>query len=91
MENHGNEAVQFRQGSPRQPRNVPDDPLRRLRIGHPARNEIATTVRIGDHKHRLATMRPMDQHPGSLPAERMEAIKDLDRLTRNVGFVRGSR
>ena len=91
MENHGNEAVQVRQGSPRQPRNVPDGPLRRLRIGHSVRNEIATTVRIGDHKDRLATMRPMDQHPGSLPAPRVEAIRDLDRPTRNVGFVHGPR
>ena len=91
MENHRHQAVKFRQGGPRQPWNVPDDPLRRLRIGHPARDEISTTVRVGNHESRFATMRPMDQQLGSLPTERMEAIKDLDRFTRNVGFVSGSR
>ncbi len=91
MEKHRHEAVQFRQGGPGKPWNVPDDPLRRLRIGHPARNQIATTVRAGNHEGRFATMRPMDQQLGPLPTERMEAIKDLDRFTRNVAFVSGSR
>ena len=85
--NHRHEAVQFRHGAPRQPRYVPDGPLSRLRIGHPERDEISTTVRADDHKDRFTTMRPMDQLCGSLTTERMEAIKDLDRFTRNVGFV----
>ncbi len=86
MENHRYETVQFRHGGPRQPRNV--GTLRRLRIGHPARDEIPPTVQIGDHEDGRATMRPMAQLCGSLPAERMKAVEDLDRFTRNVGLVR---
>ncbi len=80
--------MQFRHGSPRQQRNIPDVQLGCFRIGHPARDDIATTVGIGDHQDRFATMRPMAKLYGAFPAKRMKAVEYRDRFTRNVGFVR---
>ena len=80
--------MQFRQCSPRQPWNVADVPLGRFRISHPARDDVSTTVGIGDHQDRFATMRPMAKLYSAFPTKRMKAVEYRDRFTRNVGFVR---
>ncbi len=80
--------MQFRHGNARQPRNIPDAPLRRFRIGHPARDGVSATVGIGDHQDRFATMRPTAQLYNAFPTKRMKAVEYRDCFTRNVGFVR---
>ena len=82
--------MQFRQCPSRQPRNIPDGPLSRFRIGHPTRNGEPTAVGIGDHQDRFATMRSMAKLYSAFPTKRMKPIKNRDRFTRNVGFVRRS-
>jgi len=88
MENQCNETLQFRQGRPRQSWNVADGPLRRVRVGHPARNDESATVFICNHQHRLATMRSMAQLHSPFPTKRVKTVKNRNRFTRNVGFVR---
>ena len=80
--------MQVRQGSSRQTRNVPDGPLGRFGIGHPARNGEPTTVGIADQQDRFATMRSVVKLYSPFPTKRMKAVEYRDCFTRNVGFVR---